>query len=305
MENVVILGSGCAGWTAAIYTARANLSPIVIGGPERGGQLSLTTDVENFPGFPEGVQGPDLIDNMKKQAEKFGAQFKENTVNKFTKIDGGYELQLEKEKVQTKTVIVATGASARMLGLEAEKKYLGKGLSTCATCDGYFFQDKEVIVVGGGDSACEESLFLTKFAKKVIMVHRRDALRASKIMQDRVQKHEKIEVIWNTVVEDMLGDDMKVSAAKLKNIKTGKVTEKKIDGIFLSIGHIPNTKAFKDLLALDEKGYLKAERNMHTNMPGIFAAGDITDTVYRQAITAAGMGCMAAIEAERYLESQE
>jgi thioredoxin reductase (NADPH) len=305
MENVVILGSGVAGWSAAIYAARAKLSPLVIAGPERGGQLSLTTTVENYPGFPEGIQGPELVERIRKQAEKFGTRFKDAAATKMAKKDNYYEIYCSNEKIETKAVIIATGASARMLGLDSEKKYLGKGVSTCATCDGYFFNDKEVIVVGGGDGACEESLFLTKFVKKVTIVHRRDKLRASKIMQERVFKNEKISVMWNTVVEEIIGDGKKVTAVKLKDLKSNNVTEKKVDGVFIAIGHIPNTKIFEGIIDLDEKGYLKADNRMRTNLPGVFAAGDVHDTIYKQAVTAAGMGCQAAMEAEKYLEEQK
>jgi thioredoxin reductase (NADPH) len=303
MENVVILGSGIAGWTAAIYAARANLSPLVIAGAEQGGQLTLTTTVENYPGYPEGIEGPKLVEKMRKQAEKFGARLKDATATKMKKTSGGYEITLENEKIKSKVVIVATGASARMLGLDSEKKYLGKGVSTCATCDAYFFKDKEVIVVGGGDGACEEALFITKFAKSVTIVHRRDKLRASKIMQDRVFKNDKINIIWDSVVEDIIGDGKKVTAIKLKNLKDNSSSEKKVDGVFLAVGHVPNTKIFDGVLDLDAKGYLKIDRRMKTNLPGVFAAGDVCDYIYKQAVTAAGMGCQAAIEAEKYLES--
>jgi thioredoxin reductase (NADPH) len=301
MENVIILGTGISGCTAAIYTARANLAPLVLSGPEDGGQLMLTTDVENFPGFPEGVQGPKLVEMCKKQAEKFGAKFEMNLVNGLEKIKGGYELVLSSgKKVQGKTIIVSTGASARWLGLESEKEYKGRGVTTCATCDGAFFKDKEVIVIGGGDSAAEEALFLTKFASKVTIMHRRDKLRASKIMANRILNHEKISVKWNSQVTEVLGDGKKVTGVKLNGSE-----EFKCDGVFLAIGHIPNTKFLQGKLDLDEHGYLKADRFMHTNLPGVYAAGDVQDTKYRQAITAAGSGCMAGMEAERYLSDQE
>jgi thioredoxin reductase (NADPH) len=302
MQNITILGTGIAGCTAAIYTARANLAPLVISGPEDGGQLTLTTDVENFPGFPEGVQGPELVQMCKKQAEKFGAKFEMDLVQGLEKIDGGYELNLMSgKKIQTKTLIISTGASARWLGLESEKEYKGRGVTTCAVCDGKFFEGKEVIVIGGGDSAMEESLFLTKFATKVTIIHRRDNFRASKIMADRVLKHEKIEVKWNSTVEEVLGDGKKVTGVKLKNVKTGNSEDFNCDGVFLAIGHIPNTKFLQGKLKLDEQGYLKCDRFMHTNLTGVFAAGDVQDTKYRQAITAAGSGCQAAMEAEKFL----
>ncbi len=306
MEKVVILGTGIAGCTAAIYAARANLNPLVISGPEDGGQLTLTTDVENFPGFPEGVQGPALVEMCKKQAERFGTRFKVDIATEFKKVKNVFELVLMGgEKVQTKTLIVATGASARWLGIPSEEKYKGRGVTTCAVCDGAFFKGKEVVVIGGGDSAMEESQFLTKFATKVTVIHRKDSFRASKIMQDRFFKNEKCKVIWDSEVAEILGDGKKVTGVKLKNVKTGKVTEFKTDGVFLAIGHIPNTKVFEGKLDLDEKGYIKADRFMNTNIPGVFAAGDVQDVRYRQAITAAGTGCQAAMEAEKYLAEQE
>ncbi|HLD00131.1 MAG TPA: thioredoxin-disulfide reductase [Candidatus Nanoarchaeia archaeon] len=306
MENVIILGTGIAGCTAAVYTARANLNPLVISGPEDGGQLMLTTDVENFPGFPEGIQGPALVDLCKKQAERFGARFEIDLATKFKKISKGFELTLSSGKMlKTKTLIVATGASARWLGLSSEEKYKGRGVTTCATCDGAFFKNKEVVVIGGGDSAMEESLFLTKFASKVTIIHRRDSFRASKIMQDRVLAHEKISVIWNSVIEEILGDGRKVNAVKLRNVETNNLTDFSCGGVFLAIGHIPNTKIFAGQLNLDDHGYLKTDRFMHTNIPGVFAAGDVQDVRYRQAITAAGSGCMAAMEVEKYLAKQE
>ncbi|MFC1775103.1 thioredoxin-disulfide reductase [Nanoarchaeota archaeon] len=304
MEKVMIIGSGIAGLTAAVYCARANLSPLVIDGPEEGGQLTLTTTVENFPGFPDGVQGPGLIEQARKQAEKFGCKFKSGAVSEFNVMENGYEIKVAEDKIQTETVIIATGASARWLGIESEKQYKGKGVTTCATCDGALFRDKEVIVVGGGDSAMEESLFLTKFVRKVTIIHRRDAFRASKIMQDRVLNHENISVKWNSVVEEVLGDGQKVTGVKLKNVKTNAVEDFNCDGVFLAIGHIPNTK-FLGIIDLDEKGYVKTDRFMLTNQKGVFACGDVQDYKYRQAITAAGTGCQAALEAERFLSSKE
>lgn len=302
MEKVVILGTGIAGCTAAIYTARANLEPLVLSGPQDGGQLMLTTDVENFPGFVDGIQGPELVQICKKQAERFGARFEIGLVQSFKKIKDGFELELNtKEKVQCSSLIVATGASARWLGLESEEKYKGKGVTTCATCDGAFFKDKEVVVIGGGDSAMEEATFLTKFCTKVTIVHRRDTFRASKIMQKRAQDNPKIDVIWDSVIEEIVGDGKTVTGVKLKNVKTNDVTDFACQGVFLAIGHIPNTKFLEGSLDLDDHGYLKADRFMKTNVEGVFAAGDVQDTHYRQAITAAGTGCQAAMEAEKYL----
>jgi len=312
MEKVVILGTGIAGLTAAIYAARANLNPLLISGPEDGGQLTLTSEVENFPGFPEGIMGPELVQICRKQAERFGARFKVDIATAFRQGQGqgqgkkGFELDLVGgEKVQTQSLIVATGASARWLGLPSEEKYKGRGVTTCAVCDGAFFKGQEVIVIGGGDSAMEEALFLTKFAKKVTVVHRRDTFRASKIMQERFFKNPQCQVIWNSVVEEILGDGKKVSAVKLKNVNTGKSTEFKCGGVFLAIGHIPNTSIFRGQLEMDEQGYLQADPWMHTNIAGVFAAGDVQDKRFRQAITAAGSGCMAAMEAEKYLAEKE
>ncbi|HLD04119.1 MAG TPA: thioredoxin-disulfide reductase [Candidatus Nanoarchaeia archaeon] len=305
MENVIILGAGIAGYTAAIYTARANLKPVLVGGPEVGGQLTLTTEVENYPGFPSGVQGPELMQMMRKQAEKFGTRFIEGVAKRFDVIKEGYEVQIGEQVLQAKSVIIATGASARWLDIPSEQKYKGRGVSTCATCDGFFYRGKEVAVIGGGDSACEEGMFLTKFANKVSIVHRRDELRASKIMQDRAKKNPKIAFIWGNVVEEVLGDGQRVTGVKLKNVKTGMITEMKTDGVFLAIGHVPNTKSFEGKLDLDEKGYLKTDRCMHTNLLGVFGAGDVQDFKYKQAVTAAGSGCQAAMEAEKYLEGLE
>lgn len=306
MENVVVLGTGIAGLTAAIYTARANLSPLLISGPEDGGQLTLTTDVENFPGFPDGIKGPELIAITRKQAEKFGARFKIEIATEFKQVKNGFELILSNgEKILSKTLIIATGASARWLGIPSEEKYKGRGVTTCATCDGALFKGKEVIVIGGGDSAMEESLFLTKFASKVTVIHRKLSLKASKIMQERFFKNQKCSVIWDSAVEEIIGDGKKVTGAKLKNFSTGKVTELKCDGVFLAIGHIPNTSIFKGKVDMDGNGYLNADRNMKTSVPGVFAAGDVQDTRYRQAITAAGSGCQAAMEAEKYLAEHD
>ncbi|NQV91065.1 thioredoxin-disulfide reductase [Candidatus Woesearchaeota archaeon] len=305
MEEVIILGTGIAGCTAAIYAARANLAPLVISGQEDGGQLTLTTDVENFPGFPEGVQGPKLVQDTKKQAEKFGAKFKVDIATSLEEIEGGFEVALMGgEKLESKTVIVATGASARWLGIPSEDKFKGRGVTTCATCDGAFFKDKEVIVIGGGDSAMEEALFLTRFCTKVTVVHRRKELRASYIMQEKAKNHEKIEFIWDSTIDEIYGEKV-VEGVKLKNLVSGDVTDFKTQGVFLAIGHIPNTKFLEGKLNLDDKGYLEADKFMHTNMKGVFAAGDVQDLRFRQAITAAGSGCMAAMEAEKYLSGLE
>ncbi|MFT4282932.1 MAG: thioredoxin-disulfide reductase [Candidatus Woesearchaeota archaeon] len=305
MENVIILGNGISGVTAAIYTARANLNPLVISGPEHGGQLSLTTDVENFPGFPKGVQGPELVELGKKQAERFGARFETDIAKSVKKEGKEIIVEFESKKIlKTKTLIISTGASARWLGLESEKKFMGKGVSTCATCDGYFYKNKEIIVVGGGDSAMEEANFLSKFASKVTVIHRRDELRASKIMQDKFFNNPKTDIIWNSKVVEVIGDDSGVTGVKLEDTKTGKIVEFSCHGVFLAIGHIPNTKFVKGLLDMDDHGYLITD-NTKTNVEGIFASGDVQDTKYRQAITAAGSGCMAAMDAEKYIEHLE
>ena len=307
MENVIILGNGIAGVTAAIYNARAELNPLVISGPEEGGQLSLTTDVENFPGFPEGVQGPELVLKGRKQAERFGARFETNIATGFKKLEDGIELEFQDgKKLKSKSLIITTGASARWLGLESEKKFMGKGVSTCATCDGAFYKGREVVIVGGGDTAMEEAIFLTKFASKVTVVHRRDELRASKIMQNKFFENPKTDIIWNSQIVEYLGDDKKgVTGVKLKDTKTGEVSEKSCHGVFLAIGHIPNTKIFKGHVDMDDEGYILTKNNVETNIPGVFAGGDVQDKKYRQAVTAAGSGCMAAMSAERYLQSLE
>lgn len=305
MRNVVIIGSGCAGLTAAIYTARANLSPLVIRGHEAGGQLTLTTLVENYPGFPKGVQGPELIELMQKQAEEFGAEFLEGDVTRADLSQRPFTLEVGKEKIKTQTLIIATGASAKLLGLESERKLLGHGVSTCATCDGYFYRGKEVVVVGGGDTAAEDSLFLTRYAKQVSLVHRRDELRASKIMQKRMFDNKAINPIWNTVVTDVLDPGKgEVTGVRLKNVETGEESVKDCDGVFIAIGHSPNTQLFKGQLEMNDVGYLITHDGSQTNMPGVFAAGDCRDHVYRQAVTAAGTGCMAAIDAERFLQAE-
>jgi len=305
MRNVVIIGSGCAGLTAAIYAARANLKPLVIRGLEAGGQLTLTTLVENFPGFPKGVQGPDLIERMMNQAAEFGAEFMEGYVSGADLSRRPFMIDLGSETVEASTLIIASGASAKMLGLESERKLLGHGVSTCATCDGYFYRGKDVVVVGGGDTAAEEAIFLTRHARQVSIIHRRDQLRASKIMQDRLYHNPKINFIWDSVVVDVLDVNRgEVTGIKLKNTKTGDETIKSCDGVFMGIGHSPNTSLFRGQLEMNEVGYLITHDGSKTNVPGVFAAGDVQDHVYRQAITAAGSGCMAAIDAERFLEAE-
>ncbi len=306
MRDVVIIGSGCAGLTAAIYAARANLKPLVIRGHEAGGQLSLTTLVENYPGFPKGVQGPELIEMMQKQAAEFGADFKEGDVTRVDLSRRPFRVEFGKEQIETRTLIVASGASAKMLGLDSEKRLLGHGVSTCATCDGYFFRGKEVAVVGGGDTAAEDALFLTRYANRVSVIHRRDQLRASKIMAERLLRNEKIKPVWNSTVTDVLDPEKsQVTGVRLKNVNTGEETLYPCDGLFIGIGHSPNATLFKGQIDMDELGYLKTVNGSKTNVPGVFAAGDVQDRVYRQAITAAGSGCMAAIDAERFLESEE
>ena len=305
MQNVVIIGSGPAGLTAAIYTARANLSPLLIEGWQSGGQLTTTTDVENYPGFAKGIMGPELMKEMRSQAERFGSEFLTGDVNAVDFSKHPFSITIDGERtIQAKTVIIATGASAIPIGLPNEKRLTGHGVSTCATCDGFFFRGKELFVVGGGDSAMEEATFLTKFATKVSIVHRRDKLRASKIMQQRAMNNEKIAFVWNTVVEDILGSEV-VTGVRLKNIVTGKTTERSCAGVFVAIGHRPNTTLFTGQLDMDEKGYIRTHQGTATSVPGVFAAGDVQDSHYRQAITAAGTGCMAAIDAERFLEASE
>jgi len=305
MRNVVIIGSGCAGNTAAIYSARANLKPLVLIGHEPGGQLSITTEVENFPGFPEGIQGPVLVENMKLQAERFGAEFQHGTVVEADLSKRPFRLKIDDEWVETRTLIVASGASARWLGLPNEQKLIGHGVSSCATCDGFFYKGKKIMVVGGGDSAMEEANFLTRFGDEVTLVHRREQFRASKIMLDRSQKNPKIKWLTNTIVEDVLDVEQGfVTGAKLKNVKTGQSWIEPVDGFFLAIGHIPNTKPFVGQLDLDPDGYIISHGGARTNIHGVFHAGDVQDRSYRQAITASGAGCMAAIEAERLLEAE-
>jgi thioredoxin reductase (NADPH) len=306
MRDVVILGAGPAGLTAAIYAARANLAPVVITGPLFGGQLALTTEVENFPGFPDGVLGPELMELMKRQAERFGAEVRIGEVTEVTLTRNPLRMTLNGELIETKSLIIATGASARLLGVPGENEFFGRGVSTCATCDGFFYRGKNVAVVGGGDSAVEEGSFLTRYASKVYLVHRRDRLRASQILQDRAMKNDKIAFIWDTVVEEVIGDEGKgVAATRLRNVKTGAEQELPVDGVFIAIGHVPNTKLFEGQLKLDEQGYIVTDSRMHTNLKGVFACGDCQDYTYRQAITAAGTGCMAAIEAEKFLAEIE
>lgn len=301
MRNVAIIGSGPAGWTAAIYASRANLEPILFEGSEPGGQLMTTTDVENFPGFIHGIQGPELMQVFREQAKRFGTEIVSARVDSLKQVEGGYELSANGQTYRAKTVILSTGATAKRLGLDSEKRLYGRGVSACATCDGFFFRGKNVIVVGGGDSAMEESSFLTRFAEKVYLVHRRDSFRASKIMQERVKANPKIEIIWNTEVADILGEE-KVTGVILKDTVTGETRKMAIDGVFAAIGHEPNVSLVKGLVTLDEKGYVvTVPGSSKTNVEGLFACGDVQDAKYRQAITAAGSGCMAALDAERYL----
>ena len=306
-HRMVIAGSGPAGLTCAIYAARADLAPILIEGEQAGGQLTITTEVENFPGFPKGIMGPDLVEAMRDQAEKFGTKFVRGRINSVDLARRPFTLQLDAGRtLTTRTLVVATGATARLLGLPSEKALMGYGVSACATCDGFFFRGKEVIVVGGGDSAVEEASFLTKFASKVTLVHRRDALRASKIMQQRALSNPKIEFIWDSAVEEILGgDEMKVRGVKLRNLKTGEVSEKAADGIFMAIGHTPNTAFLSGQLQTNPAGFIVCqEPTTRTSVEGVFACGDVMDPLYRQAITAAGTGCRAAIDAEHDLEAQ-
>jgi thioredoxin reductase (NADPH) len=305
VENIVILGSGPAGLTAAIYSARANLGPLCIEGVQPGGQLTITSEVENYPGFPEGVLGPELMQNFRKQSERFGTRFLNGDVVRVDLSRRPFTLELaDGKKVQTKTLIIATGATAKLIGIESEKRFMGKGVSACATCDGFFFRGMDVAVVGGGDTAMEEANFLTRFAKSVTVIHRRDTLRASKIMQDKALKNPKVKFIWNSAVEEILGEKT-VTGVRLKDTQTGLGSEVSFQGVFVAIGHEPNTRLFKGLLNSNPTGYLIVEPGTtKTNVPGVFAAGDVADPHYRQAVTAAGTGCMAAIDAERFLEAE-
>jgi thioredoxin reductase (NADPH) len=306
LNNVIVIGSGCAGLTAAIYAGRANLKPLVIDGYEPGGQLTLTTMVENFPGFPDGILGPDLIDNMRKQAQRFGAEFKAGAITDVDLSKRPFKISAGNDVFETRALIIASGASARMIGLESERKLVGHGVSTCATCDGYFFRGKEIAVVGGGDTAMEESNFLTKFASRVHLLHRRPEFRASKIMLDRAKSNAKIRMVTPVVIED-IADVSKggVESVKLRNTQTNEITTLPVEGVFIAIGHDPNTKVFRGKLDMDENGYLITHHGSQTNVPGVFAAGDVQDHHYRQAVTAAGSGCMAAIDAEKYLDAHK
>ncbi len=305
IRNVVILGSGCSGHTAALYTARANLKPLVLEGHEPGGQLALTTLVENFPGFPDGIQGPQLIENMRMQASRFGAQYQLGHLDAVDLSKRPFSLKVGKDTILTRTLIIASGASARWLGLPSEKALIGHGVSSCATCDGFFFSGKEIAVIGGGDSAMEEAIFLTRFATKVTLIHRRDQFRASKIMLERAQQNEKIKFMLDTTVEDVYDVGKKeVTGLKLRNVRTHKVWDYPTSAMFLGIGHIPNARMFEEQLDTDNDGYLQTTHYVHTRVPGVYACGDVQDRRYRQAITAAGTGCMAALEAEKFLEAE-
>ena len=305
IQNVVIIGSGPAGYTAAIYAARANLSPTMIAGMQPGGQLTITSDVENWPGEADGVLGPELMEKLKKQALRFGTEFIDDVVTEIVGTSSPFTIKTATRSIQTKAVIIATGASAMWLGVPGEERLQGKGVSACATCDGFFFRGKDIVVVGGGDTAMEEATFLTRFANSVKIVHRKDEFRASKIMVEKAKNNAKISFVMNTVVEEIVGED-RVTSLRTKNVITNEAADVACDGIFMAIGHKPNTKIFEGLIDLDEKGYIVLpSKSTATNIPGIFACGDVADHIYRQAITASGTGCMAALDAERWIESQE
>lgn len=305
MHNVVIIGSGCAGNTAAIYTGRAGLKPVVIRGHEAGGQLSITSEVENFPGFPHGILGPELVENMRQQAERFGAVYLDGAVVEADLSKRPFRLKVENEWLETRTLIVASGARARWLDLPSEQKLIGKGVSSCATCDGFFYREKKIMVIGGGDSAMEEANFLTRFGREVVLVHRRDSFRASKIMLDRCKANPKIEFLLNTTVDEVFDVEKGiVTGVRLRDVATGRTWDRDVDGFFVAIGHIPNTAVFQKQLDLDGDGYIVSHGGARTNITGVFHAGDVQDRVYRQAITASGAGCMAAIEVERFLEAE-
>ena len=304
MRDIIIIGSGPAGLTAAIYAARANLKPLVLEGLQPGGQLTITTEVENYPGFPDGVMGPELMDIMRRQAERFGSEHVYSLVERVELSPGGHRVWYDGEEVTAKALIIATGASARTLGLERERELMGRGVSACATCDGFFFRDKEIAVVGGGDSAMEEATFLTRFASKVSVIHRRNELRASKIMQERAAANPKIHFLWSTTVDALLSADREsLTGLRLRDLETDEVRDQPIDGLFYAIGHTPNTAFLEGQVKLDDTGYILLEKHTQTSIEGVFAAGDVTDKRYRQAVTAAGMGCQAALDAEKYLES--
>jgi len=305
IRKVIIIGTGPAGYTAALYSARANLKPLVFAGAEPGGQLTLTTLVENYPGFSEGIMGPELMNQMQMQAEKFGTEIVHDAVTKVNFKTHPFEVFVGEQKYISETVIISTGASAKLIGIESERKLLGHGVSTCATCDGAFFRNQEVLVVGGGDTAMEDATFITKFASKVSIVHRRDTLRASKIMQERAFKNPKISFIWDSTIDKIHDVDKNtVTGVTLRHLKTDKLTEMNCQGVFVAIGHQPNTEIFKDQIEVDEVGYIKLKNRTYTNIDGVFAAGDVVDHYYRQAVTAAGMGCMAAMDVEKYLEAK-
>ncbi len=304
VREVVIIGSGPAGYTAAVYTGRAQLDPLVFAGSLSGGQLMLTTDVENYPGFPEGVMGPDLMENFRKQAERFGAEVVYEDVVEVDLSSQPYKVKSSSQEVEAKTVIISTGASAKLLGLEAESRLMGHGVSTCATCDGFFFRGQEIAIVGGGDSAMEEATFLTRFADKVTVIHRRDSLRASKIMQQKAFDNPKIEFMWDSAITEVLEQDGKVCGVEVENLKSTEKSVLELTGLFVAIGHTPNTQLFEGQLDLHDNGYIKTHEGVKTTVEGVFACGDVQDFTYRQAITAAGSGCMAAIDAERWIEHQ-